>query len=823
MIDIGGSMNTLHSRNFIILLTTLLIASFTFAATPAKKNSIAEKEQNLIKNVEVQKTQTRNDDNDDDDSFWDKMASIYKKNDVQKNYQDEDIDPNMKPKDVGDKEGFWTRIKKAFAYSTQPKKRNTKSDIEINVLMIEGREYYRDGEYRKSLATFKEVVQRDPYNITARRYIRSCQEELNKITLDDFDIVKRERLQDIAKAWLIKSSTDKEIENVTSKTAGMSQRLIDKNIQQIIPTIQFVDAQLPVVFEHLLSISDPKVSIVTDPEAIKKLEEEKKDTITLKLSNIPFIEVIKYVCKVKGLTYRVDDNAVVISSKENVALRRKVFQLSRNLASIEMPDVEGSSNKKVEKLLEKIGIPPVEGATVTYDTRNNRLIVRNTDSNLKIIEEFIKRFSKTPFQVQIQSRFVTIQNDNMSQLVFRQFLTKNYRWNRTSKYGDRFYLEAPNKQKELTPGLRYIRSFMNESSYNPLESVYEQPNLVSTGDPYEDYMKTKALRPNMPGFGEKGVYDIESAYASIEYQKAITEQYRLESQAEYNAYQNMVKTYSPLIAKGGPMAPIYQQQLNDMYSSYTTTVARSYLPSLNTLSTFQQNLDKMAAEEKTVNDPLGKVFDISGVLGPAQYRSVIYALDNSEGVHTIFAPEITVLNGQRGEIKSVITLRYNKTIEEAEDQDVDVGDYYSVIYEYAVTPKEWDVREYGTRLNVTPSVQADNQTIELDINPEVSDLISFRQFVSSRNNVYALPQFFVQSLKTTVLVNDGDTIVMGGLMHERLIKTHDKTPIVGDLPLIGRFFRGESEVARKSNLLVFLTAKLIDPSGQTHHIASVVK
>ncbi|RLD11352.1 MAG: hypothetical protein DRI44_03775 [Chlamydiae bacterium] len=794
----------------------ILIVSLSFAAGSTQSDNVIDKEQNLVNNVEMQKGEAQN---EAPSSFWDKMTSIYQENANKSSVENIDLN-EPETKEIGEQDGFWTRIKKAFAYSTQPKKRSSKRDAEINVLMIEGREYYRNGEYRKSLNTFKEVVQRDPYNITARRYIRTCQEELNKITLDDFDIVKKERLQDLAKTWLIKSSRQKEIESVINQTGGLSQRLIDKNIEQVIPSIQFVDAQLPVVFEHLFQISDPKVSIVTDPEAIKQLEEAKNDTITLKLSNIPMIDVIKYICKVKGLTYRVDDSAVVINSKANVTLKRKVFQLSRSLDMIDLPDVEGSSNKKVTKLLEKIGIPTTEGATVTYDTRNNRLIVRNTDANLKIIEEFIKRFSKTPFQVQIQSRFVTIRSDNMSQLVFRQFLTKNYRWDRNSKYGDRFYLTAPNAQKEMTPGLRYIRSFMNENTYNPVDSAYKRPNLVSTGDAYEDYMRKKALRPQMPGYLQKGVYDIESAYSSIEQQRAYVVEQQQKSSAEYNAYQNMVKTYSPLIAQGGPLAPVYQQQLNDMYSSYTTTVSSAYLPGLNTLSTYRQNLDKMNAEEKTVNDPLGKIFDVSGVIGPAKYRSVIYALDNAEGIHTIFAPEITVLNGQRGEIKSVITLRYNKTIEEAEDQDVDVGDAYSVVYDYAVTPKEWDSREYGTRLYVTPSVKADNQTIELDINPEVSDLIGFRQFVSSRNNVYELPQFFVQSLKTTVLVNDGDTIVMGGLMHEQLVKTNDKIPIFGDLPLIGRFFRGESEVSKKSNLLVFLTAKLIDPSGQTRHIAS---
>jgi len=173
------------------------------------------------------------------------------------------------------------------------------------------------------------------------------------------------------------------------------------------------------------------------------------------------------------------------------------------------------------------------------------------------------------------------------------------------------------------------------------------------------------------------------------------------------------------------------------------------------------------------------------------------------------------MNGQRAEIKDVTKLRYNKTIEEAEDQDIDVGDLYAVTYDYAVTPKEWDTREFGTRLIVTPSVQSDDKTIELDVQPEVSSLLMFRQFVSSRNNDYSLPQFFVQSVKTTVSINDGDTLVMGGLMRDELVRTDDKVPIIGDLPLIGRFFRGKSEVEKKSNLMIFVTAKIIDPSGRS--------
>jgi len=61
---------------------------------------------------------------------------------------------------------------------------------------------------------------------------------------------------------------------------------------------------------------------------------------------------------------------------------------------------------------------------------------------------------------------------------------------------------------------------------------------------------------------------------------------------------------------------------------------------------------------------------------------------------------------------------------------------------------------------------------------------------------------------------------MGGLMTDQLIRTEDKTPILGDLPLIGRYWRGESEVATKANLLIFINAKLIDPSGQPRRVTA---
>ncbi|NLF39262.1 hypothetical protein GX586_07440 [bacterium] len=812
-------MNTVFLRVLPAAFAVLLCASAAVAADEAgQPQSLEQKEQELVKGTEPSEPKATK-----PSSFWDRVKGNYSQNEQQTSKEGlEEI-----PRELGEPEGFWSQLKKAFAYSATPQREDSKTQIEVNVLMVEGRELFRQGEYKKALESFRNVVQRDPYNITARRFIKECQEAMMKITLDDFDIVRRERLQDIEKAWLLKPRSQEEIDQQVGAgdEAAEGTRIIDQNIQQVIPSIKFSEAPLADVFDYLYQNTDPKVSIVVDPQAIKELEDGKKDKITLHLTTVPFIEVVRYICKTKGLTYRVDPNAVVVSGKGSAALRTKVFQLSRSLDSIEL-EVDAKSptpTDKIKALFKKMGIPEVPGATVTYDTRRNQLIVRNTDKHLRTIEEFLLKFDKTPPQVQIEARFVTIRNDDMSELVFRHFLTKNYRWGNSDKYGDRYYIEAPNRQREVTSGLRYIRSFMNEDAYDPLLSVYEGNAGIAGINDYATYQQNKFLRPNQPGFLDDDVYDIESKYSAAEQGKATVGEQNQVLNGYYTTYRNFFEFAQPEIAAVGPKSQIYLHEINRLYTQYTGYYENTFLPSVASLDAIRQDIRRTDMQNKTVNDGLGKIFDITGVLGPAEYRSVIYALDNAEGVHTIFAPKVTVVNGQRAEIKDVERLRYNKTIEEAEDQDIDVGDAYSVIYDYAVTPKEWDEREYGTRLIVTPSVQTDERTVELDVQPEVSALASFRKFVAARNTDYSLPQFFVQSVKTTVTINDGDTLVMGGLMKDELVRTQDKTPILGDLPLIGRYWRSESEVAKKSNLLIFINAKLIDPNGQLHRKSTASK
>jgi len=132
-------------------------------------------------------------------------------------------------------------------------------------------------------------------------------------------------------------------------------------------------------------------------------------------------------------------------------------------------------------------------------------------------------------------------------------------------------------------------------------------------------------------------------------------------------------------------------------------------------------------------------------------------------------------------------------------------------------------------------VGADGYTIDLDLAPEVVDFDGFinygtpiRGLASSSAfgqlspptsvivspNVINQPIFSTRKVTTSVSVFDGQTVVLGGLMREDVQKVQDKTPLLGDIPLIGRLFRSNVDQHVKRNLVIFVSARLMNPAGE---------
>ena len=78
-----------------------------------------------------------------------------------------------------------------------------------------------------------------------------------------------------------------------------------------------------------------------------------------------------------------------------------------------------------------------------------------------------------------------------------------------------------------------------------------------------------------------------------------------------------------------------------------------------------------------------------------------------------------------------------------------------------------------------------------------------------------MPYFKVRSIETAVLISDGSTVVMGGLVDEQTETFRDQVPLLGDIPYLGRWFRSEGSRNMKKNLLITVKATQVDDRGMT--------
>ena len=142
----------------------------------------------------------------------------------------------------------------------------------------------------------------------------------------------------------------------------------------------------------------------------------------------------------------------------------------------------------------------------------------------------------------------------------------------------------------------------------------------------------------------------------------------------------------------------------------------------------------------------------------------------------------------------------------------------------AITPNQQQV-EIGPVLDVIPVVLSDGYTINLTLIPSVTEFNGYDTApdipgVNVANVVQVptiLPRFTVRQVVTTVNIWDNQTVVLGGLISSTIQNQKDKVPVLGDLPLVGRLFQSQSKTSIKKNLMIFVTATIVDPAGNRVH------
>src|SRR5262249_17253488 len=114
------------------------------------------------------------------------------------------------------------------------------------------------------------------------------------------------------------------------------------------------------------------------------------------------------------------------------------------------------------------------------------------------------------------------------------------------------------------------------------------------------------------------------------------------------------------------------------------------------------------------------------------------------------------------------------------------------------------------KLTVKPHI-GDGDEVRLEIDEQTEE-------IASTNPVLG-PTTSTRGTKTNIVGHDHRTVVLGGIMQDRVVETVDKTPILGDIPLLGNLFRNTTKKKTKVNLLLFLTPHIIRSRNDFEAIA----
>jgi len=169
------------------------------------------------------------------------------------------------------------------------------------------------------------------------------------------------------------------------------------------------------------------------------------------------------------------------------------------------------------------------------------------------------------------------------------------------------------------------------------------------------------------------------------------------------------------------------------------------------------------------------------VKGFGSIDATITALETQNKANIISNPRITTVNNR--------------------EASVVVGQQIPLIVQDFAGNAVTQLTTIGIKLNVTPHINQGDK-ITMDVHPEVSDL-------SSQATVQGGIIINTTMADTRVMVNDGETSVIGGLIRSNESETTRGVPVLMDIPLVGNFFRNTSKTHQKRELLIFLTPKIL--------------
>ncbi len=185
---------------------------------------------------------------------------------------------------------------------------------------------------------------------------------------------------------------------------------------------------------------------------------------------------------------------------------------------------------------------------------------------------------------------------------------------------------------------------------------------------------------------------------------------------------------------------------------------------------------------------LRNMFGVQGLSGLLQYFS------GTSDANVLSTPNLVTLDNQEAQI--IV----------GQNVPIPTGQYTNLTSGTGNTAfNTFDRRDVGLTLHVKPQI-TDGGVLKLQIYTEDSAVVAGTQTATTG------PTFTKRSVESTVLADNGEIIVLGGLMQDNYQVSNNKVPLLGDIPWIGQLFRSEAKTRQKTNLMVFLRPVIIADS-----------
>ena len=690
---------------------------------------------------------------------------------------------------------------------------NAENVRSIHILARQGELLYRDGQWDKARAKYEQIIALDPYNENAINYLRKIGLQLVEAGRRRMDVVHSERIVEAGWSALTpiiayeKKDTASGLLPVGGTAKDANLPILLRKLQNIyIQNLTFDDTPISAVIATLRQQSkdlDPEkkgVNIVAlgkinpsiDPngEIANAGSAAQKDSgkgnaamnfsnVTLDLHNPVTLErAIKLICDRARLRYKInlEDNVVEIASPDYELddLETEFIKLENTLSPEKL--MKDAATKDIhETYFSAIKRPP--GAFTAYDPVAGRLIVTNTPENVKAIKKIAEKINKPVPQILITAKFVEVIMKDLEELGFQYTFSRQNSNVKSVSAGD-------------------LKSY-----------TYVGPGSISANT--ESMTFDKAV----------SIYTQNKETGKWEY-------YGTSNRLPYTTTNKQVLNPSTGTLASGSTSGSTSGEVTVPYYYKDAALGKNSLtwgPNNKLVRVMESDGTATTQVNEDIN--FGKLWEFDAYSSKGYgLNAQVYALDQAGASDILYCPRITTKHGVTANMDMVVEKYYPESWEDAELTTMD-----NIPILVGSTP-DLEEQEEGILFSITPELELvedpNYETINLQFNQlEIIKFVGWDDYsydlptddgegnYVNIPNIIRTPIFQQRTVDTAISCLDNSTIVIGGMVTDESSVINDKYPILGDLPVIGRLFQTKARKTYKSNLLIFISCRLVNPDG----------